>query len=483
MPKAKEIIEDANLAACHACNKSSDMWRQYYINRREEALAYCDSLEPKDIEELIDKNYDERVEKIKESKPDKLENEKYMNKVRASSEKYVTKNLIKSKEIEIDKENAVKFGKTYANVIQGTTKLIMKDYNTSNVGCLDQQLVQANWKRDYDSILNCETRVPQYKKNTPYYFYNRSYKLRNYNGYFVDLSMFSKSGYEKYNLKNGTPLSFRIDKLDGNKKATLNKIISGKYKQGSAQISISDKGKIQFIITFSFVKEDNTILDPNRILGIDLGVNKVAVFSIWDDNEQGWDYFKWSNNVIDGEELRSFRNKYYNLKKNLYISSKYVGKGRCGHGYKTKMKPANKVSDKVARFADTYNHKISRYIVNYAVSNNCGVIQMEDLSKATANTHERMLKEWSYYDLQQKITYKAKEAGIEVIKIDPKYTSKRCSECGCIHEDNRNCKENQGKFECQVCGHTENADVNASKNISLPGIDIIIKNTEVIKAS
>ena len=151
------------------------MWRQYYFSRREEALAYCNSLEPKDIEELIDKNYKEREEKIKESKPDKFKNEKYMNKVRISSEKYVRKNLIKSKEIEIDEENKIKFGKTYANVIQGTTKLIMKDYNTSNVGCLDQQLVQSNWKRDYDGILNYEIRVPQYKKDTPYYFYNRNY--------------------------------------------------------------------------------------------------------------------------------------------------------------------------------------------------------------------------------------------------------------------------------------------------------------------
>ena len=165
----------------------------------------------------------------------------------------------------------------------------------------------------------------------------------------------------------------------------------------------------------------------------------------------------------------------------MSISSKWAGEGRTGHGYKCKMKPVNKVRNKVANFADTYNHKVSKYIIDFAVKNNCGIIQMEDLTKATANTREKLLKDWSYYDLQSKIEYKAKEQGIEVIKIDPKYTSKRCSKCGCIHLENRDCKNDQSNFTCKVCGHHENADINASKNISLPNIEQIIKDTEIQK--
>ena len=138
------------------------------------------------------------------------------------------------------------------------------------------------------------------------------------------------------------------------------------------------------------------------------------------------------------------------------------------------MKPVNKVRDKVANFADTINHKYSRYIVDFAVKNGCGTIQMEDLTGATANTNEKFLKDWSYYDLQNKIMYKAKEQGIEVIKVNPRYTSKRCNKCGNIHEDNRDCKNNQAKFKCVVCGHEDNADINAAKNIAIPNIDRII---------
>ena len=81
------------------------------------------------------------------------------------------------------------------------------------------------------------------------------------------------------------------------------------------------------------------------------------------------------------------------------------------------------------------------------------------------------LKDWSYYDLQQKIENKAKEKGIDVVYINPAYTSQRCSKCGCIHEENR--KEQD--FVCLECGFKANADFNASQNIAIKDIDKIIK--------
>lgn len=79
-----------------------------------------------------------------------------------------------------------------------------------------------------------------------------------------------------------------------------------------------------------------------------------------------------------------------------------------------------------------------------------------------------------------KIEYKAKEFGIDIIYINPKYTSKRCSKCGCIHINNRNGKVDQAKFECKVCNYKDNADINASKNISTPNIDKIIEDTDIL---
>ena len=420
MKEIKQIIRDMNYMSCKASNKAMRMW----------LFHTQDMLEMKNID----------------------------------------------KDFNIAKYEKDTYGKSYRNVIEGEMKNIMNICNTSNVGTLHQQLVQNDWGRLKKDILSCKANIPNYKIDTPYFIKNDNYRLRNHNGYFVDIAFFNKAGLSKYGYKNGHKFEFQIDKIDNNKKATINKIINGEYKQGSAQISISKKGKIELIISFGFEKkiEESNVLNKNRILGVDLGIVNTATMIAYDSALEKYDYFSWKANVIDGSELIKFRQKYYNLRREMSIASKVAGQGRCGHGYKTKMKPVNKIRDKISNFSDTYNHKISKYIVHFAVESNCGIIQMEDLSGATEDTHNKILKEWSYYDLQEKIEYKAKEQGIEVIKINPKYTSKRCSKCGNIHTDNRDCKNNQAKFKCVVCGHEENADINASKNIAIPNIDKII---------
>jgi transposase len=50
-----------------------------------------------------------------------------------------------------------------------------------------------------------------------------------------------------------------------------------------------------------------------------------------------------------------------------------------------------------------------------------------------------------------------------VEKINPAFTSQRCSACGHIAAGNR---ESQALFCCMACGYTSNADVNAAKNIA-----------------
>ena len=51
--------------------------------------------------------------------------------------------------------------------------------------------------------------------------------------------------------------------------------------------------------------------------------------------------------------------------------------------------------------------------------------------------------------------------GVELVKVNPAYTSRKCSRCGHIEKANR-----QGdKFKCRKCGLEEHADVNAAKNI------------------
>lgn len=57
-----------------------------------------------------------------------------------------------------------------------------------------------------------------------------------------------------------------------------------------------------------------------------------------------------------------------------------------------------------------------------------------------------------------------------VIRVDAKHTSQCCNKCGDINPDNR---KTQSEFVCLKCGHADNADGNAAKNILSRGTAIV----------
>lgn len=67
------------------------------------------------------------------------------------------------------------------------------------------------------------------------------------------------------------------------------------------------------------------------------------------------------------------------------------------------------------------------------------------------------------------LDYKAALAGVTVVAVDPRGTSQRCYACGHIASENR---KSQAVFCCVVCGHRDNADTNAARNILDRGLRI-----------
>lgn len=69
-------------------------------------------------------------------------------------------------------------------------------------------------------------------------------------------------------------------------------------------------------------------------------------------------------------------------------------------------------------------------------------------------------------EFARQLTYKVQWRGGQVILVNPAYTSRTCRICG--HESSEN-RKTQSVFTCVACGHTENADVHAAKNILAAG--------------
>lgn len=369
-------------------------------------------------------------------------------------------------------------GKSFDSHIDDEMKKIMNVCNTGNVS-QTLQFVLKKFKDKKTSMLKNEVNFSNFKKNMPIIVKNSMYKIYETNkNYEIQCGLFNQTHNMSIGRKANDRFTFILDKIDSNVKSTINKIIFGHYKQGSAQIIQDKKGKWYFVISFSF-EPDIKCLDNNRILGVDLGITNAAAMQIWDNNKEDWEKLSWKECMLDGKELIHFRQKvearkrdFLKLRKVSSNTNEYSD-GKKGHGTYSRIKPIENLNGKIANFRDTMNHKYSKYIIDIAIKHNCGIIQIENL-EGYSKDKEGFLKSWPYYDLQNKIQYKAKEKGIEVIKINPKYTSKRCSKCGCIHNENRDCKNNQSKFKCVVCGYEENADINSAKNISLPNIEDII---------
>ncbi len=142
-----------------------------------------------------------------------------------------------------------------------------------------------------------------------------------------------------------------------------------------------------------------------------------------------------------------------------------------GKGREDKLKALERVKQGERNFTRTYNHTLSKKIVEFALLHRAGTIKMELLEgygKDENGQDEKskfILRFWSYYELQSMIEQKAQAAGIVVLKIDPYHTSQKCHACG------EKGKRDKAKFTCEnpACKQHEkeqNADHNAAINIA-----------------
>lgn len=125
-------------------------------------------------------------------------------------------------------------------------------------------------------------------------------------------------------------------------------------------------------------------------------------------------------------------------------------------------------------------HVASKALVSYAVevgARRIVVEKLENIRDSSLNKGKDFrskIHRWPYADAQFKIGYKAATVGIEMETVSPRNTSRGCSACGHVSASNR-----KGlNFCCKKCGHQEDADRQASKNIRARSVSIAHNATE-----
>jgi len=167
-----------------------------------------------------------------------------------------------------------------------------------------------------------------------------------------------------------------------------------------------------FVIEVVYKKEvSNYELTHDNVLGIDLGLNNLATLV----SNQPDIHHK----LINGKPLKSI-NQYFNKKKAKLMS--FIGDFGTSHSI-------GRLSKKRHQKIEDYLHKASRYIIDYAIDTNSGLIVVGENKHwkqeiKIGKKNNQNFVSIPYDKFKAMIFYKAFDIGIDVVFTEESYTSK-----------------------------------------------------------
>ncbi|MFJ8725853.1 RNA-guided endonuclease InsQ/TnpB family protein [Streptomyces sp. NPDC093269] len=197
-----------------------------------------------------------------------------------------------------------------------------------------------------------------------------------------------------------------------------------------------------FFLTATVDVPEPAPYEPTGFLGVDLGIVSIATTS--------------DGRIMSGRQVNRYRKRQRDLRTTLQ---------------KKRTKSATRwlksIRRRESRYATQRNHIIAKKLVHTAERTLRG-IGLEDLSgirqRVTARKDQRArLHSWAFAQLGAFVEYKARRAGVPVVHVDPRNTSRQGSECWHTHRSNR---IDQARFVCRSCGVVLHADHNGSRNIA-----------------
>lgn len=225
------------------------------------------------------------------------------------------------------------------------------------------------------------------------------------------------------------------------------------YKFGTAKL-VNKHGKYFLHIPVSYDIEESNISDICNVVGIDRGINFVV--ATYDS--------KHKSGFVSGKAIKQKRASYAKLRKELQMRQTPSSRRRL-----------KAIGQRENRWMQDVNHQVSKALVENNPKHTLFVL--EDLSGVRNATERVRTKDryvsvsWSFYDLEQKLIYKAKQNQSTVIKVNPRYTSQCCPICGHIEKSNRNKKIHL--FTCKNCGYKSNDDRIGAMNLYRMGINYL----------
>lgn len=228
------------------------------------------------------------------------------------------------------------------------------------------------------------------------------------------------------------------------------------YKFGTAKL-VNKHGQYFLHIPVTYDVPESQLSDICNVVGVDRGINFLT--ATYDS--------KGKSNFVNGKTIKQKRAKYSKLRKELQMRKTPSSRRRL-----------KAIGQRENRWMHDINHQVSKALVENNPKHTLFVL--EDLTGIRNATEKVRTKDryvsvsWSFYDLEQKLIYKAKQNESRVIKVDPAYTSQCCPKCGHTEKANRNKKLHT--FTCKTCGYQSNDDRIAAMNLYRMGINYLVDN-------
>lgn len=212
--------------------------------------------------------------------------------------------------------------------------------------------------------------------------------------------------------------------------------------------------------------------------GIDRGIVHMTA-----DSQGHFEDLPWKTITTLDNTVRRLQRSQERSAKGLGFDSHHAAK-KAGKQSKSSLCREKEIADtraKISRIVKDVQHKVSRKLVednDIIAVEKLNLAGMSKKAKAKVDPDNpgeflpngqtakrglnRKLRLSALAQFGEFLRYKARLSGGQVIEVDPQNTSRRCSSCGYVAQENR---ESQAVFLCKKCGHEDNADHNAAVNI------------------
>lgn len=295
---------------------------------------------------------------------------------------------------------------------QNTTYRVVSDMLKGKVpsdiySCLNQS-VSKTFKETVADINTGKASVRSYKNNIPMPFSAKALSNIHWN----------ENDKRFYFTLFGIPFGVALGRDRSNNQSVIEKAISGEYKLCSSSLQIDDKKKKMFLLLCVDVPQKEVSLDKNKKMFAFLGVMNPIVCTTEINAKQEYDSGMRVFEIGTKEEFNHRRRQIQEAVRRCQLENRYnIG----GKGRKRKTQSIERFNEKEKNYVDTKLHTYSRMLVNLAVKHRCSEIVLmnqehreNEAKNNNDNSEPFVLRNWSYYGLKEKISYKCKMYGIQL---------------------------------------------------------------------